>query len=1007
MRVTWFFLFLAIAWDRGVFADEFPEVFNSEANTELVLTDPETALQMMELPSGFQSTVFASEPEVRNPIAMAWDAEGRVWVAENYTYAEKATRFEMGLRDRVIILEDTDWDGKADRRTVFSDKLQMLTSVEVGQGGVWVMCPPQLLFIPDRDGNDQPDSEPEVILDGFTVGLNSYHNFANGLRWGPDGWLYGRCGHSCPGKLGVPGTPAKQRVPIEGGIWRFHPESKSIEVLTHGTTNPWGHDWDRHGELFFINTVNGHLWHSIPGAHFTESFGGDPNPFVYERIDTHADHYHYDRTGKWSESRDGAADQFGGGHAHVGMMIYQGDTWPERFHDRLFTLNLHGRRTNVERLDREGSGFVGRHEPDIFITKDPWFRGIDIQQGPDGSVFILDWSDIGECHEHTGVHRSSGRIYRVSYGEVKKPDLRGGESFEAYAIDALIDPNPWHHRQVLSQIRGGVEDHALKRLCWPVLRGTGEVYVRLRALWTLAAFGEALHLESLLDDEEEAMRAWALRLLLDERPLDTIMGPSSARSPQPMAQPIFSKIMEMAETDHSGLVRLTLASSLQRLPLMQRRKLGLVLAQRTEDANDHNMPEMVWFGISPLMNSDPQAVVEFARKTSWPDLQRWIARAVANGMEKDPGLMDTMISLISKQDESAQESMLQGVSEGLKGWASAPEPAGWESLRSRLSDSGNETLIGFERDLSLLFGDGRALEELVEIAENAEEDPLVRIKAVDSLVASRIENLREICLPLLNDRIVNLAAARGLALFDEPKLGEEMARRYLRFTPGNRPGLLEVLVSRKAWAGILLKEIENGKIPRKELSAFQARVIRNYGDPILNEKLSLVWGVIKDSDDAKRQLVEEWTEKLSPEVLEQANLSGGRQLYAAVCGACHVMYGEGGQIGPDLTGSNRYDLGYLLENIFDPGSEVASDYRMTSLTLEDGRSLTGVIAEENEKTLTLRQANLETMVEQSMIVSREMSEVSMMPEGLLLALSEAQVRDLIAYLMHPSQVAGR
>src|SRR5690606_11119342 len=123
------------------------------------------------------------------------------------------------------------------------------------------------------------------------------------------------------------------------------------------------------------------------------------------------------------QSRDGAADAFGGGHAHVGMMIYQGRDWPERFHNRLFTLNMHGFRTNVERLDREGSGYLGRHEPDIFRTEDSWFRGIDIRAGADGAVYLLDWSDTGECHEHTGVHRTSGRLYRIKYGEGKKANL--------------------------------------------------------------------------------------------------------------------------------------------------------------------------------------------------------------------------------------------------------------------------------------------------------------------------------------------------------------------------------------------------------------------------------------------------------------------------------------------------------------------------------------------------------------------------------------------------------
>jgi putative membrane-bound dehydrogenase-like protein len=155
-----------------------------------------------------------------------------MWVAENYTYAERAKRFDLGLKDRVIILEDKDWDGVAETRKVFTEDVQMLTSVEVGRGGVWLMCPPQVLFIPDRNNDDIPDGEPEVVLDGFTVAKDNYHNFANGLRFGPDGWLYGRCGHSCPGKLGVPGTPDEQRVPMKGGIWRL-PSRKEDRRSAH------------------------------------------------------------------------------------------------------------------------------------------------------------------------------------------------------------------------------------------------------------------------------------------------------------------------------------------------------------------------------------------------------------------------------------------------------------------------------------------------------------------------------------------------------------------------------------------------------------------------------------------------------------------------------------------------------------------------------------------------------------------------------------------------------
>lgn len=986
-----FILLSGLTLNSPAQAEAFPEVHNSEQDTDTELTPAKKAVELIDLPEGFSATLFASEPEVQNPVAMAWDRRGRLWIAENYTYAEKAVRFDYTLKDRITILEDTDWDGKADARTVFFDDLQILTSVEVGRGGVWALCPPQLLFIPDKDGDDVPDGEPQVMLDGFDLSLNSYHNFANGLRWGPDGWLYGRCGHSSPGRVGVPGTPDEKRIPTKGGMWRFHPETKVFEGITHGTTNPWGHDWDSNGELFFINTVNGHLWHGIAGAHFPESFGADPNPFVYERIDTHADHYHYDRTGKWSESRDGAANEFGGGHAHIGMMIYQGRDWPEQFHDRLFTINMHGRRTNVERLERVGSGFIGRHEPDIFLSGDKWFRGLDIRPGPDGSVFVIDWSDIGECHEHTGVHRKSGRIFRISYGNPQKP------VFPVTAEEWLFHDEPWFAQA----IRGEADEFDRADLL-SVLNSDDSLLSRLRSMWALHRSGEdAMVWHAFLDDPEESVRTWAVRLILDSQPIDTIVGPSQEDEPALQSSDTLNAFVRMAKEDQSGLVRLALASGLQRLPLEQRAALGKALAAREEDANDHNLPFMVWYGVSSLVETDPDALIGIAESTNWRQLIRWISRSFSGGIDENPEPVERLLSAAEGFAPELQTSVLEGLSDGLQGWAKAPKPQAWESFVASFEPGQNEEKI---RELSVLFGDGRALNEIKSLVRNREADHAMRKSALETLIEAKPDDLREICSSLLSDRLVNAVAVKGLVLFDDPKLGQSLAKQYRRFYPKHRAAVIGVLISRPAWAEALLREIQSGGIPRTDLSAFQARQIGAFEDEVLSSLLAEVWGEVRESSEEKAKLIETWTAKLTPEVLGEGDLSLGRQLYAGLCGACHLMYGEGGKIGPDLTGSGRSDLSYLLENIFDPSAVVSSEYQMSTLTLKDGRVLTGVVSAENEKTLTLRQATDDITLEKIVFETRETSPISMMPEGLLLALGEDQVRDLISYLMHPVQV---
>ncbi|HLU46898.1 MAG TPA: PVC-type heme-binding CxxCH protein, partial [Planctomycetota bacterium] len=242
---------------------------------------PAEALASLRLPEGFRATLFASEPDVRQPIAFAFDERGRLWVAENYTYAEREVGFADDLRDRIVILEDEDGDGRADKRTVFADDLSKLTSIEIGLGGVWALCAPHLVFFADGDRDDRPDGEPEIHLDGFQSDEDIRHNVVNGLRWGPDGWLWGRHGILATSLVGRPGSPSAERVPINCGMWRYHPTRRVFEAVVHGTTNPWGHDWDEHGELFFINTVIGHLWHVLPGAHYERMYGEDLRPHLY------------------------------------------------------------------------------------------------------------------------------------------------------------------------------------------------------------------------------------------------------------------------------------------------------------------------------------------------------------------------------------------------------------------------------------------------------------------------------------------------------------------------------------------------------------------------------------------------------------------------------------------------------------------------------------------------------------------------------------------------------
>ncbi|MFM8496124.1 MAG: PVC-type heme-binding CxxCH protein, partial [Planctomycetia bacterium] len=780
---------LMLAWGSRVAADDFPQPFDTETDLSRRRLTPAEAAAGFRTPEGFAVGVFTAEPDVMNPIAVAWDTRGRLWVAENFTYAERTTKFEAGLRDRVIILADADGDGRVDERTVFSDDLERLTGLEVGLGGVWLTCPPRLLFVADRNGDDVPDGPPETVLEGFTIPAENHHNFANGLKFGPDGWLYGRCGASAPGLVRRADAPDAYDVPLRGGIWRYHPISRQFEAVCHGTTNPWGHDWDEHGEGFFINTVNGHLWHIIPGAHFVRPHTLAAGPLVYEPIDTHADHWHWDTGKTWTDSRSasGEHDRRGGGHAHVGMMIYGGRQWPSEYHGRLFTLNQHGRRVNVDRLEREGSGYAGRHEPDILHAADPWMVGIEVTYGPDGSVYLVDWSDTGECHDHTGVHRNSGRIYRVTYGRPAPIPGQNLQRLDAAAlVQTLLDANEWLARAARRELcdraaRGGDVDPAIGPLLGVASRSEDTV-PRLRALWTLHALGrlpDAVLVEA-LDDPDEHVRTWGVRLLTDGLPLDMATGVARAGQ-RPLDHDHLDAFVQLASSDPSALVRLALASTLQRLPVADRPRLAAALLGHEEDVRDHNLPALIWFGLMPLAEQDPAALVGLAMEGRIPAVRTWTARRVGELATLQPDLLNRLLEFGTKSPRDAQADLLAGLATGLAGQRRVPKPTAWDGFVASIGpNSGVEPQM---RGVAVVFGDGQALDDLRRLALDSGADLPMRRRAIESLIEAQPADLRELCERMLDVKFLNTTALAGLTRFDDPSIGKGLASAYTKFHP--------------------------------------------------------------------------------------------------------------------------------------------------------------------------------------------------------------------------------
>lgn len=952
-----------------------------------VLLPPAQAAATMQVPEGFSVSLFAGEPDVKQPIAFCIDDRGRLWVAEANNYPDKAA----GKNDRILVFEDSDNDGRFDKRTVFYEQLEYVSGIEVGFGGVWVMSLPNLYFIPDRNGDDVPDGEPEILLDGFGTAFNA-HNIANGFSWGPDGWLYGCHGRTNWSLLGKPGTPEKDRVRFDGGIYRYHPTRHVWEPFSDGTTNPWGIDFNDHGQAFTCNCVNPHLFHMIQGAHYEPWRNRESSQHAYRRIESIADHLHYSGNSHTLNRGTQAELQAGGGHSHCGTMIYLGDSWPDRYRNTVFMNNIHGRRMNNDIIKRSGSGYTASHGDNFMVSQDPWFMGVTIRYGPDGSAFVSDWSDTGECHSIKDTRKNTGRLYKISYGKPKSGTTGLTEKSNAELVELQLHKNDWyvqHARRLLQERAAAGQDmgetHAALR---SILDNNPEVTRQLRALWALHATGgaDAKLLLSLLDNNSEYVKAWAIQLLCEDK------------APSPAA---LAKLASLAATGDSPFVRLYLASALQRLQPSQRWEIAGALAAHGEDAEDANLPMMLWYGIEPLVNTNQKRFVQLTEAAQIPMVRRHIARRVASlppSAGADAGLVSLLSVLGNSEDGQAHIDTLTGINEGLTGRPSVPMPKTWPPVYQKLSSSQNSQVQEQAIILALTFGDPEALASLRKLAADTAADGETRSRAIDLLAKNKDPQLDGLLIKLVEDPHTRRSALRGLAGYNHAQTAEVILAGYPKYSKDRKQDAVQTLTSRPEWAIKLLDLIQQKHIPNTDIPAFALRQMAGFKDKKIDSRIEKIWGQVRPTAEDKAKLIAKFKKQLTPAVLEQADPANGRLMFQRTCMACHQLFGEGVEIGPDLTGSDRRNLDYALENILDPNALVSNDFQITTLETKDGRLITGMVKSENQNAIAIQSLNEELIIPLGEIKTRSTSPLSMMPEGLASTMTGEQFRDLIRYL---------
>ena len=387
--------------------------------------------------------------------------------------------------------------------------------------------------------------------------------------------------------------------------------------------------------------------------------------------------------------------------------------------------NIHGRRMNNDIIKRLGSGYTAAHGENVLVSKDPWFMGVTIRYGPDGSVFVSDWSDTGECHSVKNTRKNTGRLYKISYGKSRPAITALSKKSSAELVELQLHKNDWfvqHARRLLQErAADGQEMSRTHSALRAMLNDNPDVTRQLRALWALHVTGgtDEKLLLSLLDNDSEYVKAWAIQLLCENK------------APSPLA---LAKFTSLATDGDSPFVRLYLASALQRLQSDHRWNIAEALAAHSEDAGDSNLPVMIWYGIEPLVHSDQKRFIQLITAAKIPLIRKHIARRVASlppSSKAAKGLVSLLSILKGADDSQTQIDTLSGIKEGLVGRPKVPMPKSWTSTYQKLSASQNSQVQEQATILALKFGDTNALADLRKLAADHKTDGETRRRTIE------------------------------------------------------------------------------------------------------------------------------------------------------------------------------------------------------------------------------------------------------------------------------------
>ena len=973
---------------------------------------PEESAVKLQAFDDLKIDLLLHEPLVAQPFHFSFDERGRLWVAQSRQYPYPAG-LTMLSRDKVYrahydkipspppnhdrgadiisIHEDTKGDGVYDKHKVFVDGLNMANAVVTGRGGVWVMHTPYLLFYPDKNGDDIPDGPPVVHLSGF--GFEDTHSMANGLVWGPDGWLYGAQGSTTSCRVRRPGldAPDSPGVYFEGCmVWRYHPETRAFEIFAEGGGNTFGLEVDAQGRLYSgHNGGKTRGWHFVQGGFYRMQgvdpgkFGPPRNPYAFGELPMMATTNNVVR------------------FSHFGAFA-EGSAMPSKLAGMLFAIDpLHNEIIASERKVR-GATFDTLDYGVVVKSSDPAFRPVYIANAPDGSLYVADMYEYYIAHgQHyqNQIDPTSGRIYRISgKGAKLETDLNLAAKSTDQLIALLGHPNKWHRHTAVRVLGERKDGRAVPKLREIIAKDTG--LGALNALW-------ALHQSAGLDDSTSIIalkhpyppvRMWAARLLGDDYGIERNLGLPPARTEARLLPSlVFDTLVAQARAEPVAEVRSQFASTARRLATSQALALVAAVMGHDEDVNDPFIPLLCWWVFEAQIPSVTADVVAFFKARSLWDgplvteqiLPRLARRFAVGGKRQELLLVAELLRFAPTPRHAAQ--LMKGFEEAYRGRAMTGLP---DELLAAMASSGGASL-----SLRLRQGDAVAIHDALAIVASA------KAKLDDRLLYTRTfgEVRSAAVVPVLlkiaggeTNAELRKAAFASLSGYDNDVIAVNVLEALPKLPVEVRMAAFTLLGSRAKWMQLLVAELQSGKLSLSLVPNDVADRLRSHRDKTISEAAAKLFPKAAESGyDFKKKLAE-----VEAALKHNAgNPYAGEATFMERCASCHKLFFKGGNIGPELTSYQRDNLGTMLISIINPNAEIREGYQFISVDTKDGRSLSGFQVDRDNQVTVLRGLDGQDVT----ISAKEIKEVrpmgrSLMPEGLLEGLTEQQLRDFFAYL---------